>query len=140
MAYCSSAAGRASPYEQEEIVFLLNVAGVIRKEPLLLHLFLPAHEHSWATTSFNPSLGMKAPVKNTLFENAQIGSNVRRVSLLQDNEAIVTDPSKPDEGTTSKHETTKPAPEYGNVRCDCTENDSFVLLDTILRYFDSAVS
>lgn len=141
MAYCSSAAGRASPYEQEEIVFLLNVAGVIRKEPLLLHLFLPAHEHSWAVASFNPSLGMKAPVKNTLFENAQIGSNVRRVSLLHDNEATVTDQPKSDEGTSKLGpETAKTSHEYGNIRCDCTENDSFILLDTILRYFDSAVS
>lgn len=141
MAYCSSAAGRASPYEQEEIVFLLNVAGVIRKEPLLLHLFLPAHEHSWAVASLNPSLGMKAPVKNTLFENAQISSNVRRVSLLQDNEGAASD--RPDgEEDTNKivQEPIKTPNEYGHISCDCTENDSFVLLDTILRYFDSAVS
>lgn len=141
MAYCSSAAGRASPYEQEEIVFLLNVAGVIRKEPLLLHLFLPAHEHSWAVASFNPSLGMKAPVKNTLFENAQIGSNVRRVSLLQDNEAAAAEQPEAGEGTSKiVQETIKPSNDYGHINCDCTENDSFILLDTILRYFDSAVS
>lgn len=126
IAYCSGAAGRASPYEEEEIVFLLNVAGVIRKDPILLHLFLPAHEHSWAVASLNPSLGMKAPVKNTLFENAKITSTVRRVSLLQDKETA----SNGDEGM-KKVET---------VNCDCTENDSFVLLDTILRYFDSADS
>lgn len=141
MAYCSSAAGRASPYEQEEIVFLLNVAGVIRKEPLLLHLFLPAHEHSWAVASLNPSLGMKAPVKNTLFENAQVSSSVRRVSLLQDNEAVATDSQETKEGTSKiVQESTKTPNEYGHISCDCTENDSFVLLDTIMRYFDSAVS
>lgn len=142
MAYCSSAAGRASPYEQQEIVFLLNVAGVIRKEPLLLHLFLPAHEHSWAVASLNPSLGMKAPIKNTLFENAQISSNVRRVSLLKDNEAIAgTDPHEADDGTSRiEQETIKTPNPYAHISCDCTENDSFVLLDTILRYIDSAVS
>lgn len=141
VAYCSSAAGRASPYEQEEIVFLLNVAGVIRKEPRLLHLFLPAHEHSWAVASLNPSLGMKAPVKNTLFENAQVSSNVRRVSLLQDSQAAAAD-GQESEVSTSTHveESTKTPNEYGHISCDCTENDSFVLLDTILRYFDSAVS
>lgn len=143
LAYCSSAAGRASPYEQEEIVFLLNVAGVIRKEPLLLHLFLPAHEHSWAVASLNPSLGMKAPVKNTLFEHAQVGSNVRRISLMQDSETDdvghQTDGSEVSASETVQ-ESTKTPYEYGNISCDCTENDSFVLLDTILRYFDSAVS
>lgn len=141
MAYCSSSAGRASPYEQEEIVFLLNVAGVIRKEPLLLHLFLPAHEHSWAVATLNPSLGMKAPVKNTLFENAKVSSNVRRVSLLQDNEAAAIDRPEEDESTSKiVQESIKMPNEYGHISCDCTENDSFVLLDTILRYFDSAVS
>lgn len=138
IAYCSSAAGRASPYEQEEIVFLLNVAGVIRKDPLLLHLFLPAHEHSWAVASLNPSLGMKAPVKNTLFEHAKVESKVmRQVSLLQDTETA----SNGDESDKSVSEPTpKPTTEYSNFSCDCTENDSFVLLDTVLRYFDSAVS
>lgn len=141
MAYCNSAAGRASPYEQEEIVFLLNVAGVIRKEALLLHLFLPAHEHSWAVASLNPSLGMKAPVKNTLFENAQISSNVRRVSLLQDKDAAATDCSEAAEGASKIVQDSMKTPnEYVHISCDCTENDSFVLLDTILRYFDSAVS
>lgn len=136
IAYCSSAAGRASPYEEEEIVFLLNVAGVIRKDPLLLHLFLPAHEHSWAVASLNPSLGMKAPTKNTLFEHAKLESKMRQISLLQDKETA----SNGDEPDNPVQEPTKVVPEYSNISCDCTENDSFILLDTILRYFDSAVS
>lgn len=134
IAYCSSSAGRASPYEEEEIVFLLSVAGVIRKEPLLLHLFLPAHEHSWAVASLNPSLGMKAPVKNTLFE--AVKPNVRRVSLVQDKETTSNDGGEVE----TIPELPKIAPEYCNISCDCTENDSFVLLDTVLRYSDSAVS
>lgn len=135
IAYCSSAAGRASPYEEEEIVYLLNVAGVIRKDPLLLHLFLPAHEHSWAVASLNPSLGMKAPVKNTLFENAKLETKLQKVSLLQDKETA----SNGDEQANKMHEPMKMIPDYGNISCDCTEIDSFVLLDTILRYIDSAV-
>lgn len=137
IAYCSSAAGRASPYEQEEIVFLLNVAGVIRREPLLLHLFLPAHEHSWAVATLNPSLGMKAPVKNTLFENAKL--SVKPVSLLQDKDTTTSN-GDDKEAEAIAQDVSKTGPEYSNIGCDCTENDSFVLLDTILRYFDSAVS
>lgn len=136
IAYCSGAAGRASPYEEEEIVFLLNVAGVIRKGPLLLHLFLPAHEHSWAVASLNPSLGMKGPIKNTLFENVKLGTNVRPVKLLQDKETA----SNGDDSCKTAQEPSKVICDYSNISCDCTENDSFVLLDTILRYFDSAVS
>lgn len=112
------------------------MAGVIRKEPLLLHLFLPAHEHSWAVASLNPSLGMKAPIKNTLFENAKLGSKVRPVPLLQDKETT----SNGGTEVKSTPEPSKLIPDYCNISCDCTENDSFVLLDTILRYFDSAVS
>lgn len=118
------------------MVFLLNVAGVIRKDPILLHLFLPAHEHSWAVASLNPSLGMKAPVKNPLFENVKIGPAVRQVSLLQDNETA----SNGDDSLKPIEEPSNLVTEYSNISCDCTENDSFVLMDTILRYFDSAVS
>lgn len=136
IAYCSSVAGRASPYEEEEMVFLLSVAGVIRKEPLLLHLFLPAHEHSWAVASLNPSLGMKAPVKNTLFENAKIDSSLRRVSLIQD-----TNPTEDQlEQKPSEQDVTNTISEYTSANCDCTENDTFLLFDIIMRYFDSAVS
>lgn len=139
IAYCSSAAGRASPYEQEEVVFLLNVAGVIRKEPLLLHLFLPAHEHSWAVASLNPSLGCKAPVKNPLFDHAKLEPKVRQVSLLQDSASTTTNCDETDKS--SVHEPTKAATlDYTGISCDCSENDSFVLLDTVLRYIDSAVS
>ncbi|XP_031629620.1 protein FAM160B1-like isoform X2 [Contarinia nasturtii] len=138
IAYCSSAAGHASPYEQEEIVFLLNVAGVIRKEPLLLHLFLPAHEHSWAVASLNPLLGMRAPVKNPLFEHAKLESQVRQVSLLQDR---TIDTSEQDETDKAVQEPSKlNMQDYTDIGCDCTENDSFILLNTVLRYIDSADS
>lgn len=133
--YCSNTAGRASPYEEEEIVFLLTVAGVIRKEPLLLHLFLPSHEHTWAVASLNPSLGMKAPIKNTLFD-AKLNPIVRKVSLIQDS---VTNLSTTNDETLNQ-DSCKSLNEFSNAGCDCTENESFVLFDTILRYFDSAVS
>lgn len=136
IAYCSSAAGKASPYEEEEIVFLLSVAGVIRKEPMLLHLFLPSHEHSWTVALLNPSLGMKVPVKNTLFETAKIDPHIKRISLVQD-----LNPS----GSQSADKSTelsaiKSISEYNCANCDCSENETFILFDAILRYFDSAVS
>lgn len=145
--YCSNAAGCASPYEQDEIVYLLTVAGVIRKEPLLLHLFLPAHEHSLAVTSLNPSLGMKTPVKNTLFEHAQLEASIRRVSLVHDEtkdsekaaQAAQSQQTKAAIGTVDASNSSSIS--NSNIgRCDCQECDSLVLFDTIVRYFESAVS
>lgn len=136
IAYCSSVAGRASPYEEEEIVFLLSVAGVIRKEPMLLHLLLPSHEHSWTVASLNPSLGMEAPVKNTLFETAKIDPNIRCVSFVQDPNQF---DSQADDMSMESN-ATKSISEYNCANCDCSENETFILFDTILRYFDSAVS
>lgn len=79
---------------------------------------------------------MKAPVKNTLFESAKLETKLKKVSLLQDKDSA----ANGDEEANKMHEPIKMIPEYGNISCDCTENDSFVLLDTILRYIDSAVS
>lgn len=144
--YCSNAAGCASPYEQEEIVYLLTVAGVIRKEPLLLHLFLPAHEHSLAVTALNPSLGMKTPVKNTLFEHAKLEPNIRRVSLVHDETKNTANATQTINGEQTKSaidtvdECSSNCSNSDNSRCDCQECDSLMLFDTIVRYFESAVS
>lgn len=145
--YCSSAAGCASPYEQEEIVYLLTVAGVIRKEPLLLHLFLPAHEHSLAVTALNPSLGMKTPVKNTLFEHAKLEASIRRVSLVHDEnkDSDIDAQTAMSEQTSSVTDavdgcSSSSISSCNYSRCDCQECDSLVLFDTIVRYFESAVS
>lgn len=109
---------------------------MIRKDLLLLHLFLSAHEHSWAVALLNPSLGMKVSVNNTSFENAKLETKLQKPSLLQEKETA----SNGDEKANKIHEPIKTIPEYGNISCDCTENDLFVLLDTILRYINSAVS
>lgn len=138
IAYCSNAAGCASPYEQDEIVFLLTVAGVIRKEPLLLHLFLPAHEHSLAVTALNPSLGMKAPINNTLFEHAKLEANIRRVSLVHDDTHVTEDASSTQNAIANT--TDDSINKCINCKCDCQETDSLQLFDTIVRYFESAVS
>lgn len=132
--YCNQLAGCASPYEQEEIVFLLTVAGVIRKEPLLLHLFLPNHEHSLATASLDPSLGMKMPRRNTLFENTKLEASVRRISLIRNSSIDGEEQQQIDEIDSAVVNLAE------NYSCDCKESDSFLLFDAIIRYFDSAVS
>lgn len=129
--YCSSSAGCASPYEQEEIVFLLTVAGVIRKEPLLVHLFLPTHEHTLPIATLNPSLGMKTPAKNTLFENAKIDSNLRRISLVRNESCDADNDAKQLNDDVISQVT---------ISCECKDTDFFILFDSIVRYFDSAVS
>lgn len=137
IAYCSNVAGKASPYEQEEIVFLLTVAGIIRKDPLLIHLFLPAHEHTWAVASLNPSLGMKTPTKNTLFD-AKLPANVRKFSLLH--RAEIEAEAAGNRVDSEQQELKKTLFEFSNVACDCADTEIFELFDTVLRYFDSAVS
>lgn len=136
IAYCSNAAGKASPYEQEEIVFMLSVAGLIRKDPLLIHLFLPAHEHTWAVASLNPSLGMKTPIKNPLFD-AKLHSSVQQIALVQNatSETVITDNTE-----CNSDEYKKTLFEFSNSGCDCADTDLFELFDTVIRYFDSAVS
>lgn len=143
---------RRSPYEEEEILFLLSVAGLIRKEPFLINLFLPTHQHTAyvnvkikSNRSCNPS---SIPVKNPLFECTKVEANIRRVEILHDsssapplldtetNDDKLTCDSKVDaqlasnknEGTTNK------------FVCDCDEDDRFGLLEQILTYFDSADS
>lgn len=117
-------------------MFLLSVAGIIRKEPLLIHLFLPAHEHTWAVASLNPSLGMKTPIKNTLFD-AKLQSNVGRVSLLHN--ATVLETQIDDNLARQEDEMKKTLFEFSNAACDCADIETFELFDTVLRYFDSAV-
>lgn len=116
---------------------MLSVAGIIRKDPLLIHLFLPAHEHTWAVASLNPSLGMKTPIKNTLFDE-KLHSNVRRFSLLQNANAL--EKQIDDNVDRQDDEMKKTLFEFSNVACDCADIEMFELFDTVLRYFDSAVS
>lgn len=144
--HCSRNGGCGSPYEEEEIVFLLTVAGVIRKEPNILHLCLPLHQHLRP----NSTLSLKTPVKNPLFDN-KLETNIRRISLVLDATSTSTVDSErdaKDPATVHKTDdrsiqrTISTCSSNGDnyrIGCDCEESDRFVLFDTVSRYFESAV-
>lgn len=80
---------------------------------------------------------MKTPIKNTLFD-AKVHANVRKFSLIHNaaNETDVVDHCIESE----QQELKKTLFEFSNVACDCADTEIFELFDTVLRYFDSAVS
>lgn len=122
-------------------MFLLTVAGVIRKEPTLLHLFLPLHEHLRP----NSTMSLKTPVKNPLFDN-KLETNIRRISLIHDATTASLSEEKAEavngEGRSLDRTISTGSSTGDNFRigCDCEESDRFCLFDTVLRYFESAVS
>lgn len=154
VSHCNRSGGCGSPYEEEEIVFLLTVAGVIRKEPNLLHLFLPLHEHLRP----GPILALKTPVKNPLFDT-KLETNIRRISLIHDTSATSLNDGASSDGagvasdnkdqalmnrdeSNTKVRTKSTGSSRKNsfrIGCDCEESDRFYLFDTVLRYFESAV-
>lgn len=160
---------RRSPYEEEEILFLLTVAGLIRKEPFLINLFLPTHQHSAyinARIKTNRML-QKLPIKNSLFDCSKVDANIRRVSIVHasgDTSSTTTTVVLADlPTTTSNCDTDDSAMLASNASssvasvadagstgtgattkkpfvCDCNQDDLLGLLETILGYFESADS
>lgn len=128
-------AGKASPYEREEIMFLLTVAGVVRKDPVLLNLFLPMHVYTLTNTIILPSA---TPKHNSLFA-AVLDANTAPVALAaakaEDEEDVV---DRAIRARQSMEDSRISARE--RLPCDCRKTDSLVLFDTIVQYFDSAVS
>lgn len=124
----------ASPYETEEILFLSTVAGLVRKEPFLINLFLPLHQHL-TQVSLNVKRIIKIPVKNSLFDCTKIESQIRRISIVKDELGEQS-------GCSGSGITQKPLNEEidEEINCDCDENESLILLDAILSYFESADS
>lgn len=126
LASIKDTAGKASPYEHEEIMFLLTVAGVVRKDPVLLNLFLPMHLHT-----MNNAVIAK---DNTIVDNktdAAADVHVEDVvdqTLRSVNSGEVV---KEDDKLENSNE---------KLPCDCQQGNSLVLFDTIMLYFDSAVS
>lgn len=90
-----------------------------------------------AVAKLNPSLGMKTPIKNTLFENAKLDKSLRRISFVQD----TTDSTDTvDHATNINDEQNTIQPNnISNYSCECKEGDLFLLFATITQYFDSAV-
>jgi hypothetical protein len=131
MTVCNGAL--ASPYEMDEILFLEAVSGLIGKNPELIKLFIPSHQHSDSTTKgiFNS----KTPQRNTLFESSKIEPNIRRVSLMvSDDEADIS--SRKEAERKEKFKT--PSPKRIPKDCNCEDGDRFTLLDAIMSYLESA--
>ncbi|XP_058061797.1 FHF complex subunit HOOK interacting protein 2A-like [Anopheles bellator] len=125
----------ASPYEREEILFLETVAGLVRKDSILVNLFLKSHHHSAQMLSNWKGLGAKqAPVNNPLFVSTKVEYDTRRISLVQE-----------DRGDQEESQAGDKQPIAGSDKgevesCDCDDEDQFILFDAIVSYLDSADS
>ncbi|XP_049282142.1 FHF complex subunit HOOK interacting protein 2A-like [Anopheles funestus] len=131
----------ASPYEREEILFLETVAGLVRKDSILVNLFLKSHHHSAQMLANWKGLGVnKAPVNNPLFVSTKIEYDTRRISLVaEDGEG-----SSTNEAVHMGKDKSEPSDDTGGTsdpeNCDCDEEDHFSLFDAIVSYLDSADS
>ncbi|XP_052888608.1 FHF complex subunit HOOK interacting protein 2A-like [Anopheles moucheti] len=131
----------ASPYEREEILFLETVAGLVRKDSILVNLFLKSHHHSAQMLANWKGLGVnKAPVNNPLFVSTKIEYDTRRISLVaEDGEGPSTNEAV--RGENDKSQTTDDTDgTCESESCDCDEEDHFSLFDAIVNYLDSADS
>lgn len=125
----------ASPYEGEEILFLVTVSGLVRKDPNLVHLFLPFHQHSAFVTSqiIRRSASNRIPVKNPLFESSKIEANIRKIAIVHDVDEKEKEEVK-EPANVEEHESANNKYEFV---CDCEEGERLYLLDAILTYFES---
>lgn len=149
-------AGKASPYELEEIMFLLTVAGVVRKDPVLINLFLPKHLVAMSNTL---TVGTVVPRHNSLFDGALAATApVVELATAPDDTHDTNDGVDVVDrallslqmcGDGAASGAVEALPVNANVAkttpdrrppCDCGKSDSLVLFDTIVQYFDSADS
>ncbi|XP_055389860.1 FHF complex subunit HOOK interacting protein 2A-like [Condylostylus longicornis] len=137
-----------SPYEEEEILFLETIAGLIRKNPNLLHIFLPSHQYSASAMSqIKHNKFRKLPESNSLFQSIKLETNIRRVEIIPDlrninsNELKALNKAKIANGSNFDFDTKCNASiklvDLNRTECDCEQNEKFELLDTILSYFES---
>jgi len=129
----------ASPYEMDEILFLEAVAGLIGKNPEVIRLFIPSHQYCDSTTKgiFNT----KTPKHNTLFESNKLEPNIRRVSLMlndDDEQDIKKNTDEANENAGFKKFTS--SPKRIPKDCKCDDGDRFNLLDAVMSYIESADS
>ncbi|KAG4072221.1 hypothetical protein HA402_007631 [Bradysia odoriphaga] len=133
---------RASPYEHEEILFLSTVSGLVRQNPDLINLFIPAHRYDYLkNANRRPNT---VPVKNPLFDYSKVEASIRRISIVVDNDADAQDGSSSVEAIDLKPDCDNNSSENGegvpSETCDCDDEDRFQLLDTITAYLQSADS
>lgn len=144
---------KVSPYETEEILFLSTVAGLIRKEPFLIHLFLPHHQHSAFVINkirSGKSALAKCPTKNPLFDCNKVEASIRRIAIVHDtvdhSEQQTSEIGKntPNESSIAEEQcVSHKANDNGKdwvFACDCDKDERLGLLDSILGYFCSPVS
>ncbi|KAG5680295.1 hypothetical protein PVAND_009813 [Polypedilum vanderplanki] len=125
----------ASPYEIDEILFLEAVSGLIGKNPELIKLFIPSHQFS--DSSMKGIFSSKIPKQNSLFECTKIESNIRRVSLMVNEEEEKENDNKKAE-IERKEKFKTPSPKKVPKNCNCDDGDRFTLLDAIMSYLESA--
>lgn len=115
----------------------------MRQNPNLINLFIPAHRCDYLTNANRRSHSV--PVKNSLFDYSKVEANIRRISIVVDNDV------DSEGGCSTNAEPIDAMPECDNKSlenceessreiCDCDEEDRFQLLDTITMYLESAVS
>lgn len=130
---------KASPYEHEEILFLSTVAGLVRQNPNLINLFIPAHRCDYLTNANRRS--NTVPVKNPLFDYSKVEASIRRISIVVESDVdSESGCSKSVEPIDKTNECSDKNSENCANACDCEEEDRFQLLDTITTYLESAVS
>uniref|UniRef100_A0AAG5CNW9 FHF complex subunit HOOK-interacting protein C-terminal domain-containing protein n=1 Tax=Anopheles atroparvus TaxID=41427 RepID=A0AAG5CNW9_ANOAO len=133
----------ASPYEREEILFLETVAGLVRKDSILVNLFLKSHHHSAQMLSNWKGLGVaKAPVNNPLFVSTKIDYDSRRISLVTEDSGGGTSGGSVGGGSEDQRlaDDTNDGRQGKIECCDCDDEDHFILFDAIVSYLDSADS
>lgn len=146
---------KVSPYETEEILFLATVAGLIRKEPFLIHLFLPHHQHSAFVINkirSRRSEIAKCPTKNTLFDCNKVEASIRRIAIVYDtvdhienqtSDNVIGNNTPIESSAEDDQSVSHIANDNGKdwlFDCDCDKDDRLRLLDAILGYFSSPVS
>lgn len=147
---------KVSPYETEEILFLATVAGLIRKESFLIHLFLPHHQHSAFVINkirSGRSELAKCPTKNPLFDCNKVEASIRRIAIVHDTvedhsaqqtlENMIGSNAPSEIGLEEEQSVSHMANDKSKdwvFACDCDKDDRLRLLDSILGYFNSPVS
>lgn len=116
-----------SPYEIDEILFLETIAGLVRKFPVLVNLFVTGHHHMM--NGVLEVMPLKEPKANKLFENLTVQPNIKRISLISDDSLNQNQPTPTSSANKSDSET--------KTECDCDENENFILLDAIVKYIES---
>lgn len=111
------------------------MAGLIRKEPHIVDLFLASHQHHVAAALKGANLN-KIPTKNPLFDCHKIEASIRKISLVveasNENDSLSV-------ANCSSEVQNRQVDDGEGVKCDCEDGERLILLTTLLTYFGSPV-